>query len=127
MDHPKRRLIYLAVFVTGMTALAVELTASRLVGTIYGNSNLVWASIIGLILVFLATGYFLGGRLADRKPTQSVMYQLMFWGGFATGFIPIVAKPIMRIASDAFDQLQFSILIGSFVVVLILLIIPMTL
>jgi len=127
MIQSKRRLIYLAVFVTGMAALAVELTASRLVGTIYGNSNLVWASIIGLILVFLAVGYFLGGRLADRKPTQMVMYQLMFWGGFATGFIPIVAKPIMRIASNAFDQLQFGILVGSFVVVLILLIIPMTL
>ncbi len=126
MTKTNRRIINIAVFVTGMTSLAIELTASRLVGTIYGNSNLVWATIIGLILIFLATGYFLGGRLADRKPIQSTMYQLMFWGGFATGFIPVIAKPIMRFASDAFDQLQMGILFGSFGVVLLILIIPMT-
>ncbi len=126
MTQSNRCIIYVAVFITGMTALAIELTASRLVGTMYGNSNLVWAAIIGLILVFLAVGYFLGGRLADRKPTQSIMFQLMFWGGYATALIPIIAKPIMRLAADAFDQLQFGILIGSFMVVLILLIIPMT-
>ncbi|MGB9669102.1 MAG: spermine synthase, partial [Anaerolineales bacterium] len=83
-----------------MTALAVELSASRLVGTIYGNSNLVWASIIGLILVFLAVGYYLGGRLADRKPNPIWMFQLMVWGGVTTGLIPLIAKPIMRFASD---------------------------
>jgi hypothetical protein len=46
----------LAVFTAGMTTLAIELSAARLLGSVFGTSNVVWASLIGLILVYLAAG-----------------------------------------------------------------------
>ncbi|GAB4474320.1 MAG: fused MFS/spermidine synthase [Anaerolineales bacterium] len=127
MSSFERKFVYFIVFITGMTALAVEMSASRLIGNIYGSSNLVWASIIGLILIFLATGYFLGGTLADRYPFVQFMYQLLGWGGFTTGLIPLVSQPILRLAAQAFDELNIGILLGSFSVVLILFSIPVTL
>lgn len=127
MNLSERRFIYGVVFVSGMTALAVEMSASRLIGNVYGNSNLVWASIIGLILIFLAAGYFIGGNLADRYPTVTFLYQLLGWAGFTTGLIPLVSQPILRLASQAFDELNLGILFGSFSVVLILFSIPVTL
>lgn len=116
-----------AVFSAGMTTLAVELTASRLLGNVFGTSNLVWASIIGLILIYLAAGYFIGGRWADRSPTYGTFYQIILWGAFTSGLAALVARPVLRAAADAFDQLQIAVLAGSFVSVLVLFAVPVTL
>ncbi|HEY3345725.1 MAG TPA: fused MFS/spermidine synthase [Anaerolineaceae bacterium] len=119
--------LYFAVFTSGMTSLAVEFLASRLLGNVFGSSNLVWASIIGLILIYLTLGYFLGGRWADRSPNPRTFYGILAWGAISVGLVPVVAHPILRLSADAFDQLQLGILLGSFVAVLILFIIPVTL
>src|SRR5512136_3018105 len=121
-----KRYLYFTVFCAGMTSLAIEFGASRLLGNIFGTSNLVWASIIGLILIYLTAGYFLGGIWADRSPKPQTMYGLLAWGGFTAGLIPFVARPVLVMAANAFDQLQVGILLGSFTAVLILFISPVT-
>jgi spermidine synthase len=119
--------LYFTVFCAGMTSLAIEFGASRLLGNTFGTSNLVWASIIGLILIYLTVGYFIGGRWADRSPRLLTMYTILAWGGFTAGIVPFFARPVLRMAADAFDQLQVGILFGSFTAVLILFIVPVTL
>ncbi|MEX2144563.1 MAG: fused MFS/spermidine synthase [Anaerolineales bacterium] len=121
------RYLLFAVFSSGMTTLAVELTAARLLGSVFGTSNLVWASIIGLILIYLAAGYFIGGRWADRAPRFATFYQILLWGAFTAGLAALAARPVLRAAADAFDQLQIAVLAGSFVSVLILFVVPITL
>jgi predicted membrane-bound spermidine synthase len=127
MKVSHRYYLYCVVFISGMTSLAIELSASRLLGNVFGTSNLVWASIIGLILLYLTLGYFLGGKLADRKPFARTLYIIMAWGAFTTAFIPFVARPILRLAADAFDQLSLGVLFGSFFAVLVLFVVPVTL
>jgi spermidine synthase len=128
MNYPRQRnYLYFAVFASGMTTLAVELTASRLLGNIFGTSNLVWASIIGLILIYLTVGYFLGGWWADRSPHSRTMYLIMTWGAFLIGIVPLVANPVLRFAANAFDGLQVGLLLGAFSGVLILFSIPVIL
>jgi spermidine synthase len=122
-----RKYLYFTVFTAGMTTLAIELSASRLLGSTFGTSNLVWASIIGLILIYLTLGYFIGGIWADRSPYYKTMYTVLAWGAFTAGLVPFIARPILRLAANAFDQLQVGVLFGSFTVVLILFIIPVTL
>lgn len=121
------RYLLFAVFSSGMTCLAIEMAASRLLGPAFGTSNLVWASIIGLILIYLTAGYFLGGRWADRSPYARTMYAIMAWAAFSIGLIPLIARPVLRLAAGAFDEFQFGIVAGSFIAVLILFVIPMTL
>ncbi len=122
-----RRYLYFTVFSSGMVTLAAELSASRLLGNIFGTSNLVWAAIIGLILIYLTVGYFIGGRWADRSPKAGTMYQILAWGAFGLGIIPYIAGPVLRLAADAFDGLEVGILAGAFLGVLILFTIPITL
>jgi len=122
-----RRYLTFTVFAAGMATLAAELSASRLLGNVFGTSNLVWASIIGLILMYLTAGYFIGGRWADRSPYAVTMYRVLAWGAFSMGVVPYVANPVLRAAADAFDGLQVGVLLGAFVGVLVLFIVPITL
>ena len=91
--------------------------AGRLIGNVFGTSNIVWASIIGLILIYLTLGYFLGGKWADQNPTAGAMYRILAWGAFTLGLVPFIAGPVLRSAATAFETLQVGILGGSFVAV----------
>jgi spermidine synthase len=123
----RSRLLLLAVFVSGLLTLGVELSASRLLGNIFGTSNLVWANIIGLILVYLTAGYFIGGRWADRSPRASTFYALLAWASFVSGLVPLVARPVLRLAAQAVEHLDTAVMLGSFGSVLILFSVPVTL
>ena len=121
------RYLLFTVFMSGMTTLAAELAAGRLIGNVFGTSNIVWASIIGLILIYLTFGYFLGGKWADADPTPAAMYRILAWGAFTLGLVPYIAGPVLRAAATAFETLQVGILGASFIVVLVLFIVPITL
>jgi spermidine synthase len=122
-----QRYLYLLVFASGMTVLAVELSASRLLGNVFGTSNLVWANIIGLMLIYLTVGYYLGGRWADRSPHFATLYRILCWGAFLSGLAPLVARPVLFAAARAVYDLAAGVALGSFLSVLVLFALPVTL
>jgi len=126
-EYMKKNYLYITIFFTGMTALAVEMSASRLIGNVYGSSNLVWASVIGLILIYLSIGYWSGGKLADKNPGYDFFYKILMWASLSIALVPMASRPILRLTANAFDRYQISILVGSFITILILFIIPVIL
>ena len=122
-----RRYLYMGVFFAGCASLAVELAASRLLGNYFGSSNIVWSTIIGLILIYLSVGYSVGGKWADRSPNASTFFSILCWSSLFIGLIPLASRPILRTASMAFDQLRTGILLGSFISVLALFSLPVIL
>jgi predicted membrane-bound spermidine synthase len=125
---PKQKnYLLLTVFISGMTTLGVELSASRLLDPFFGNSLMVWASIIGLMLLYLTAGYFVGGRWADRDPRASTLFQITAWGAFWVGLVPLVAAPVLRWSIQGFADYNVGILAGSLIGVLVLFSLPITL
>ena len=118
---------YILAFFSGMVALAAEFSASRLLQNVFGSSNIIWAIVIGLIMVYFSAGYWLGGRMADKNPTYRGLFVLLFFGSFALGVVPYIASPILRGAALAFDSLNLPIMAGAFVATLVLFSIPITL
>lgn len=122
----KNTYLLLTVFVSGMTTLGVELSASRLLDPFFGNSLIIWANIIGLMLVYLSLGYVIGGRWADRDPRETTLFQIVAWAAFLVGCIPLVSAPILRWSVAGFAAFDAAIIISSLFGVLVLFSLPMT-
>lgn len=122
-----RSYLYLLTFVAGFTTLGVELSASRLLDPWFGNSLIVWASLIGLILLYLAAGYWLGGRLADRSPRPVTLLRLAGLGALGVGLVPLMARPVLQLASQGLADFDAGLLAGSMAGILALFAVPVTL
>lgn len=55
------------VCATGAVTLALEVLASRIMTPYFGVSLYIWTGILSITLIFLACGYYLGGRVAARS------------------------------------------------------------
>src|SRR5207253_4918754 len=120
-------LLILLVFVAGACSLAVELSASRLLAPYFGTSLFVWANLIGLILLYLTIGYYIGGRVADRYPRPAVLYLLTICASILIGLIPFISRPILLWSLTSFATFSISIFYGSLVSVILLFAVPMIL
>ncbi|MGZ3628023.1 MAG: spermidine synthase [Ktedonobacteraceae bacterium] len=120
-------LLILLVFIAGACSLAVELSASRLLAPYFGTSLFVWANLIGLILLYLTIGYYLGGRLADRYPRPEVLYTLTIIAAFLISLIPFLSKPILQWSQSSFASYSVGVFYGSLLSVILLFAVPMIL
>lgn len=119
--------IRLIVFLGGMTSVGTELSVSRLIAPFFGDSTFIWANLIGLTLTFLAIGYWLGGRAADRYPRLWVLYTITAAAAVWCALLPFLARPILRFSLGAFDQAAVGAFYGSLLGVLLILSVPITL
>jgi spermidine synthase len=115
------------VFVSGGVSIGIELAASRLLAPFFGTSLFIWANLIGLTLIYLSIGYAVGGRIADRWPSASLLYAITATAAFVTGLIPLIARPILAKSLDAFTAVSLGGFYSSLVGTLILFAIPVTL
>ena len=83
------------MFVAGISTLGAEIAAARLIAPAFGASTVVWANTIAIVLVALAGGYWLGGRLADRHPHARGLARAALLGAGLIALIPLLAIPLL--------------------------------
>src|ERR671917_897796 len=115
------------VFVVGTGSLGAEIAAVRLLAPYFGASTIVWANTIGIVLVALSVGYWLGGRLADRHPHRRGVCLLALVAAALLAVVPFVADPLLDLAVDALDEISAGAFIGSLLAVLVLVAVPVLL
>src|ERR1700730_13283447 len=121
------RLIAALAFVVGAASLGTEIGAARLLAPFFGASTFVWANTIATVLVALAIGYWLGGKLADRRPTLGTLCGLIMGAGALLAVVPLVAGPFLGAAARALDSVSAGAFVGSLVGVLCLVSVPVAL
>jgi spermidine synthase len=105
----------------------VEIAAARLLAPYFGASTIVWANTIGVVLVALSVGYWLGGRYADRHPHLRGLCLLVLAASLLIAVVPFAARPFLGFSVDAFDAVSIGGFAGSLLGVLALVAVPVTL
>lgn len=93
--------LYMTEFFAGMSVMAVELGASRLLAPYFSSSQIVWTIIIGTIMIAMALGNIWGGRSADKSPNPDKLYMRMIIAAIWIAAIPLVGKYIILAISAA--------------------------
>ena len=91
------------VFMSSFCVMVIELIASRILAPYIGVSLYTWTSIIGIILAGIALGNYLGGKIADRRPSPLVLAATFFVGSLAT--VAILPATAVVTSADWFDSL----------------------
>lgn len=87
--------LYLTEFFAGMSVMAVELGASRLLAPYFSSSQIVWTIIIGTIMIAMALGNIYGGRMADKNPDPDKLYGRIIIAAIWIALIPVLGKYIV--------------------------------
>lgn len=87
--------LYLTEFFAGVSVMAVELGASRLLAPYFSSSQIVWTIIIGTIMIAMALGNIWGGRVADRRPDPAILYRRILVAAVWIAAIPVAGKYVI--------------------------------
>ena len=99
----KKYIMKITVFLCGALGMALELVAARILSPYVGSSNLIWTTIIGIMLTSMSIGYWLGGKIVDKKEDKNLLSLFLLVGAFFTSIIPILetllVKPLSSITN----------------------------
>lgn len=91
----KKWFLYITSFLAGLSIMAVEIAASRLLSPFFSSSQIVWTMIIGTIMIALAVGNIWGGRSAAKDPNPGKLYLRLIIAAAWISLIPLVGKYII--------------------------------
>ena len=111
----KRYLLELTVFIVGAVVMIFELVGSRVLGPYLGTSIFVWTSLIGVILGSLSLGYFMGGRMADKKASLERLSLIILLSALMMAFIAIFKDVIMLAVIKLFKQEEIASFMASLI------------
>ncbi len=87
--------LYMTEFFAGVSVMAVELGASRLLAPYFSSSQIVWTIIIGTIMIAMALGNIWGGHIADKNPDPGILYRRILVAAIWIAAIPVVGKYVV--------------------------------
>src|SRR6267154_1357355 len=105
--------IQLVAFVVGAIVMSFEMLGSRYLNPFFGSGIYTWASLISTVLSALAVGYFVGGRLADRRPRMAVLSLTVVLGSAYLLLLPLFADKLLTLTLAVADDPRAGSLIAA--------------
>lgn len=107
----KKYNLEIIVLLSGAIGMGLELIAARVLSPYVGSSNVVWTSIIGIILASMSVGYWIGGKRADKIASKNQVSKILLYSAIFTSIIPLLETIIVK---------NFAGIIGNLIIVAII-------
>lgn len=108
------------LFIVNAVYMILELVASRVLAPYFGTSNLVWTSVIGIILLSSSIGNYIGGIIADKQKLSTNLKIILIVSFVSIIYIPYIQVEVLGIISSMFDDIK----IGAILSTILLFFIP---
>ena len=129
-DYPilkSKLFLYVTEFFAGVSVMAVELGASRLLAPYFSSSQIVWTIIIGTIMIAMALGNLYGGRAADKNPDPTPLYRRILIAAIWIAAIPVLGRYVILLVSGLliFTVSTNFLVIAAFVSCMVIFVCPL--
>jgi spermidine synthase len=111
-------MIYGIAFVTGAIVMSFEMLGSRYLNPYFGSGIYTWASLISTVLMALTAGYFLGGWLADRTASLTVLATTVLIASVYILVLPTFSAPLLEVLLADIDDVRTGSLVASLAILL---------
>ena len=111
----KKYKLEILLFIINAIYMILELIASRLLAPYFGSSNLVWTSIIGIILLSNSIGNFIGGKIADKDCSKNNLKLVLKIAGIVVLVIPFIQESILLGVSNMFSNIKIGAILSAIV------------
>ena len=112
----KKSKLEIIVFLAGAIGMGLELIAARVLSPYVGSSNVVWTSIIGIILASMSLGYWIGGKIADKDTNINKLSDILLIAALSTSFIPILETIIVKELAGMIENLIVAAILCAIIV-----------
>lgn len=116
-----KNFLYTLAFIEGGAVMCIELCSAKILSPYFGTSIYVWASVLGVTLTALMSGYYLGGFISTNCKKMEIVFWIMLVAGLLVTMTPIISNMILPLA------IQLDILPGTVISLLCILFLPLVL
>lgn len=108
-------ILELIVFISGAVVMVLELVGTRILAPYLGTSIFVWTSLIGIILGSLSLGYWLGGRLADKKQSYRIFALIIFSAAVLIGLVAVFQSVVLLFLPDFISDIRIAAILATLI------------
>ena len=113
------------LFIVNAIYMILELIAQRILSPYFGSTNIVWTSVIGIILLSTSVGNYLGGIIADKSKENNLRLEKnicinLIISGLLVLIIPIVQRYLITTIVSFIPEIK----VGAIMATLLLFFVP---
>ena len=113
MNKIKENKFEILIFIVEAVCMILEIVASRVLSPFFGSSQVVWTSVIAIILLSSSIGNYIGGKIADGDNKEYNLKLILISAAILTFIIPIIQFSLIATIATLINDIRIGAIIAT--------------